>query len=306
VAFDDQCESRIQGGQRLVAQARILGVEEDNGKIYVTVQSETPTKIDKHYKCCIYGEDTDIRCECLDFLARGGACKHLRAAAIHVNNLRLQEHYSHFPQITFISKHQAWLIRRKVPRTPGQQGIELDSEMAEHTIDDQPEDLNWAFESVSENGDKTGDHQQEEDETELNLSADGPSAEIVDLATLNSFILKPVNENEQTLIDNTITMTEQTAAVRDQHLTSLHNTTSANLHQLSDNLREYKRIAAPETEVLTSALEMLIESRAFINAIQEVSKFQNRIKRAPKANSFGYFDLDVEKKRPRIQSHSSF
>ncbi len=47
------------------------------------------------YVVCLY-PISDITCQCLDFLSRGGACKHIRAGVLWVNDVRIDVHCSNY------------------------------------------------------------------------------------------------------------------------------------------------------------------------------------------------------------------
>ncbi|RIB14146.1 hypothetical protein C2G38_2144207 [Gigaspora rosea] len=87
VAYLSPSEKRDNLARKLIDTNKIKKYEVDelSGKIYVEVESETmPGLI---YTTCIYGQPTDICCQCLDFLQRGIICKHLRAAALYIEDL---------------------------------------------------------------------------------------------------------------------------------------------------------------------------------------------------------------------------
>ncbi|CAG8680592.1 21807_t:CDS:1 [Cetraspora pellucida] len=87
-------------------------VEKLSEKIYVEVKSETmPGLI---YTTCVYGQPTDICCQCPDFLQSRVMCKHLHAAAFYIEDLHKQEQYSHLPAMNFPTYQESQNIRSNV------------------------------------------------------------------------------------------------------------------------------------------------------------------------------------------------
>ncbi|CAG8798402.1 19656_t:CDS:2 [Cetraspora pellucida] len=83
-------------------------IEDSTGNIYVEVESETTPEL--IYTTCVYGQPTNICCQCLDFFQKGIICKHLRAAALYIDELCKQEQYSHLPEITFLTYKETQIM----------------------------------------------------------------------------------------------------------------------------------------------------------------------------------------------------
>src|SRR4051794_11613017 len=78
VAYLYNSENRAAGAKRIIDQSRIKGFHTTDKRLYVSVESENPAKPGHCYQVCVHGQAPEnIRCECLDFLSRGGACKHM-------------------------------------------------------------------------------------------------------------------------------------------------------------------------------------------------------------------------------------
>ena len=222
--------------------------------------------------------------------------------------MRLCEEHQHLPEITFIDKRQAFLIRRTLPRVPN--CVDIASQDDSENEEDVAEELEWPFEDDTDetladeqHEEITDEQRKEEDEHEV--SADDltkiPCSDVVDLESLNDFTEPkhnaPVNDYPNIAEQNIL-------AVREQHLTDLHMTTSSYLHQIATNLRSYQNIKAPETAGLISNLESLVNSAPYMDALAQVSQLSPKIKR--QAEAAGFYPLEVEKKQRRHQSFSSF
>jgi hypothetical protein len=57
------------------------------------------------YTVCVYPAKK-ATCQCLDFLTRGNACKHLRAATLCINWMRQQPDNNHLPEIKLLSQEE--------------------------------------------------------------------------------------------------------------------------------------------------------------------------------------------------------
>ncbi|RIB03575.1 hypothetical protein C2G38_2224655 [Gigaspora rosea] len=55
----------------------------------------------------MYGQPTEICCQCLDFLQKGIMCKHLCAAAYYIDKLCQQEQHTYLPKIIFATHQKA-------------------------------------------------------------------------------------------------------------------------------------------------------------------------------------------------------
>ncbi|CAG8849645.1 28510_t:CDS:1, partial [Racocetra persica] len=96
-----------KSAKRLFEMEKVIKhkIDEISGKIYVEIESETTSGF--IYTTCIYGQPTDICCQCFDFLQKDIMCKHLRAAALYINKLRKQEQYMHLPEMIFPTYQKA-------------------------------------------------------------------------------------------------------------------------------------------------------------------------------------------------------
>ncbi|CAG8739936.1 22348_t:CDS:1, partial [Racocetra persica] len=107
VAHLSPSTKRDESARRLLEMEKVIKykVEEISGKIYVEVESETTPGF--VYTTCVYGQPTDICCQCFDFLQTGIICKHLHAAALYINKLRKQEPNKHLPKMIFPTYQEA-------------------------------------------------------------------------------------------------------------------------------------------------------------------------------------------------------
>ncbi|CAG8752447.1 16312_t:CDS:2 [Racocetra persica] len=96
-----------ESAKKLLEMEKVIKyeVEEISEKIYVEVESETTPGF--VYTTCVYGQPTDICCQCFDFFQMDIICKHLRAAALYLNKLRKQEPYKHLPKMIFSTYQKA-------------------------------------------------------------------------------------------------------------------------------------------------------------------------------------------------------
>ncbi|CAG8544736.1 12616_t:CDS:2 [Cetraspora pellucida] len=114
VAYLSPSVKRDKLAKKLIDMNKIkkYEVEELSRNIYVEVESETMPGV--IYTTCVYGQPTDICCQCLDFLQRGIICKHLHAAALYIEDLRKQEQYSYLPEMTFLTYQESQNIRSNI------------------------------------------------------------------------------------------------------------------------------------------------------------------------------------------------
>src|SRR5205814_2106380 len=83
--------NRDEAAKRICMEKKIIQVEFNGKNLYLWIVSDTSTHFGQ--KRYIIQLLPDIKCQCMDFLSRGGACKHLRASILWVNWLRLQPPY---------------------------------------------------------------------------------------------------------------------------------------------------------------------------------------------------------------------
>ncbi|CAG8796821.1 7308_t:CDS:2, partial [Racocetra persica] len=114
VAYLSPSVKRDESAWRILNMNKVIKyeVEESTGKIYVEVKSETMPGL--VYTTCVYGQPTDIYCQCFDFLQRGIMCKHLRAAALYIEELRNKEPYLHLSEMVFSTYQEVQNIRRNL------------------------------------------------------------------------------------------------------------------------------------------------------------------------------------------------
>jgi len=312
VAYLDNSKNRAAGAKRLIDQSRIKGFQSMDERLYVSVESEKPSKPGHHYQVCVRGQvPEDIRCECLDFLSKGGACKHLRAAAIYINSLREKD--QRLPEIMFVDKQRAYLIRRTLPRVPTyvQANATLEANF-QADVDDDCDNVDDAddadsmdgLESEFEEELKVNNEQQEEANlcSTMSDTSNIQNSYIIELETLNNSTAPESGSNHQYCAYESLEKQNATA-VREQHLTDLRISTSSSLHQLRVNLRAFQKIGAPETASLISHLKSFIETDSYEEAIAEVSKLGPNCKRTSEVS--GVYPLSPEKKQRRRESYLS-
>ena len=315
VAYLDNSESRAAGAKRIIDQSRIKGFHTTDKRLYVSVESENPAKPGHCYQVCVHGQaPEDVRCECLDFLSKGGACKHMRAAATYINSL--EENEKNLPKITFMDKQRAYLIRRTLPRVRTFAQVdanlegngEADLENADVDDDDDTDDVD----DVDDEGDVDDvdgleeEEPKEQQEVDLGDTSNDQITYIVDLETLNNSKAsdQPAERsNYQYQSDKGSNVDEQNAmAVRQQHLIDLRMNNIRQPSSTSSKSARFAKMGAPETASLICHLKSFVETDAYREAITEVRKF-GPTKRASEAPEF--YPLSPEKKQRRFQSYSS-
>jgi hypothetical protein len=82
---------RDEAAKHICKEKKIIQIEFNGNTLYLWVISDTST----HFEPKIYIIQLlpNITCQCMDFLSRGCACKHLRASILWINWLRLQPPY---------------------------------------------------------------------------------------------------------------------------------------------------------------------------------------------------------------------
>ena len=94
---------------------------------------------------------------------------------------------------------------------------------------------------------------------------------------------------------------QNAAAMRQQQLTDLRLSISADLHQLRANLHDLRQIGAPETANLIRHLETFIKTDSYEEAIEEVKKLGP----TKRVSEVSVYPLSLEKKQRRHHSYSS-
>ncbi|RIB11174.1 hypothetical protein C2G38_2204136 [Gigaspora rosea] len=90
------------------------------------------------YTTCVYGKPTDLFCQYLDFLQKGIACKHLRAASFYIDELRKQDEYANLPKIIFATYEEAQEIcnnldDNKLKKSESASSVQYDSDSSSTT-----------------------------------------------------------------------------------------------------------------------------------------------------------------------------
>ena len=88
IAYYTPDNKRDEAAKRICGEKKIVHVEYNYSSLYLHVLSDKLTQFEP--KIYIVQLLPRIQCQCMDFLSRGGACKHLRASVIWINWLRLQ------------------------------------------------------------------------------------------------------------------------------------------------------------------------------------------------------------------------
>ncbi|CAG8687195.1 24460_t:CDS:2, partial [Gigaspora rosea] len=111
IAYLAPSPKRDESAKRLLQMNKVINyeIEQTTGKVFVQVESETTLHL--VYTICVYGQPTEICCQCLDFLQKGIMCKHLCAAALYIDELRQQEQHAHLPEMIFATHQEAQNIR---------------------------------------------------------------------------------------------------------------------------------------------------------------------------------------------------
>ena len=95
-AYFEDDEERDCSATRILRSGGINKIEFTNNEILLWIKSETHMNFT--YIVCVYPIEK-AACQCPDFLTRGIACKHLRAAILYINWMRQQPNNSHLPEI---------------------------------------------------------------------------------------------------------------------------------------------------------------------------------------------------------------
>ena len=176
VAYLSQSSCRDESARRLLGMKKVAGYKEEKatGKLLVRVESESTPQLMYMYITCVHGQATDIGCQYLHFLQTGVLCKHIRAAALYIEELRKQENHRHLPEMVFATRQEARMIRRQLhasSATSATEGSETGGEEANSDSDEDMEDDEGIFErqeNISQN-----------DDTDSNISEHTSSQEIL-------------------------------------------------------------------------------------------------------------------------------
>jgi len=96
-AYLDENEAKDNAAKRIFTSGGIQKYEFSIDELYVWVKSET--KSNSIYTICLAPIEK-ASCQCLDFIFRGGACKHIRAAILCINWIRQEPANQHLPYIS--------------------------------------------------------------------------------------------------------------------------------------------------------------------------------------------------------------
>lgn len=88
--------NRDKAAKRICEEKKITHIEFNGESLYLWIISDNSTNFES--KIYIIQLLPDIKCQCMDFLSRGGACKHLRASILWINWLRSQPPYPKYYQ----------------------------------------------------------------------------------------------------------------------------------------------------------------------------------------------------------------
>jgi hypothetical protein len=109
-----------QKAQVIIKEKKIINIEYSKDSLSLWIKSSGSNQIEQ--QIYIVSLLPSIYCQCLDFLSRGGACKHIRAATIWINWLRSQPsqntyypnlQHNQLPLITLPSQEEALRLLNK-------------------------------------------------------------------------------------------------------------------------------------------------------------------------------------------------
>lgn len=110
-AYFEADEVRDCSAKRIFASGGIDKFNFVDNELLVWVKSET--HMDLIYTVCVYPAEK-ATCQCLDFLTRGNACKHLRAAILCINWMRQQPGNFHLPEIKLLTREEIQYFEEKI------------------------------------------------------------------------------------------------------------------------------------------------------------------------------------------------
>jgi hypothetical protein len=88
LAYYTPDSNRDEAANRICKEKKIIQVEFNGETLYLWIISDVSTQLQP--KIYIIQLLPNVICQCMDFLSRGGACKHIRASIFWINWLRLQ------------------------------------------------------------------------------------------------------------------------------------------------------------------------------------------------------------------------
>lgn len=115
-AYFEENVAKDNAAKRIFSSGRIQNYEYSADELYVWVKSET--KSNSVYTVCLAPIE-EASCQCLDFIFRGGACKHMRAAILCINWIRQEPSNQHLPHISLptIEEIQALHVNESTEET---------------------------------------------------------------------------------------------------------------------------------------------------------------------------------------------
>src|SRR5256714_12953852 len=96
-AYFEENDTKDNAAKRIFSSGGIQNYEYSADELYVWVKSET--KSNSIYTICLAPIEK-ASCQCLDFIFRGDACKHMRAAILCINWICQKLSNQHLPHIS--------------------------------------------------------------------------------------------------------------------------------------------------------------------------------------------------------------
>ncbi len=112
-------DNRDQAAKDILAKGGLGQIKYSKAGLYLTVPSQSTQGALLEYIICLHPINS-VSCQCIDFLSRGGACKHIRCGILYINTLRLTDDWEHLPQISLPTLEEA--IRAQCTAPPGNIG----------------------------------------------------------------------------------------------------------------------------------------------------------------------------------------
>lgn len=312
IAYLSPSAKRDESARRILNMNKIIKyeVEELTGKIHVEVESETTPGF--VYTTCVYGQPTDICCQCFDFLQKGILCKHLRAAALYIEELRKQERYSYLPEMNFPTyqeaqniRHNPYANKHEIPVSSEDDDIIEDDE-----IDNNNEDTDYEINNEINNNNINSSITTSSKEVlnyighvlGLNISTEMSSSRTPEPSQLRSNIVDVSNLNA--------------IAIYQQELGEFLESTSKSLQTLQNNLiflqnlvnseqsPAQKNFSISDQNILLTHLRNVITSISFKEVQNRISIIHEEIKPHRRITpNTSILPLEKEKKQQRKQSY---
>jgi len=308
VAYLAPSPNRDESARRLLHMKKVVGyeVERATGKLLVRVESETMPGLT--YMTCVHGKATDICCQCHDFLQTGIMCKHLRAAALYIDELRKQEGNRHLPEMVFKTRHEAQIIRRSL-------GIMTEAVQEDGTEGDD-DDENEITDEVNDNNNDNDN----EDDGSIPFSSEealGHIEHALNLTNVSVTVAASMENRADTpafVHPSISTISLNSAAVRKQELDVFLASTERCLQTLRENsaffqdpsIEEQPSAGISNECVLATYLRAIVTSDSFQHAqnlIDVISERKNP--RKHQVDTTGILPLERESKQRRHSSYSS-